>query len=129
MIFRKIFLILIALTLSSPTFAAHLDLAWDSNSEPDLAGYIVYYGTSSGNYTDWTDVGRATSVRITGLSANRKYFVALTAYDVYGNESDFSAEVAGDPLPGDDPAPPSGGGFTIDSGSSSGGGCIFTTAR
>ena len=29
---------------------AYLDLTWNPNAEEDLAGYKVYYGTSSGNY-------------------------------------------------------------------------------
>lgn len=122
MTLRKIFLTTIALLFVSSALAARLDLAWDSNSEPDLGGYVVYYGTSSGNYTDWIDVGNTASVRIKDLPADREYFIALTAYDVHGNESDFSSEVSGFPAPGDDPPPPSGGG------SSSGGGCFLATA-
>ena len=30
--------------------AAHLDLAWSPNDEPDLGGYRVYYGMESGDY-------------------------------------------------------------------------------
>jgi hypothetical protein len=37
-----------------------IKLGWDSNTEPDLAGYIVYYGTSSGAYDNWIDVGIGT---------------------------------------------------------------------
>ncbi len=124
MILRSFFLAAIFLLFPAFALAAHLDLAWDPNSEPDLAGYIVYYGTSPGDYTDWIDVGNVTSVRIKGLRGNMEYFVAVTAYDRAANESDFSAEVSGLPAPGDDP--PSGGGIPVVSGSSSGGGCFIT---
>jgi len=128
MALRKIFLTTTALLYASCGLAAHLDVAWDPNSEPDLAGYIVYYGTSPGNYTESVDIGKTTSVRITGLPVSKEYFVVLTAYDVSGNESGFSAEVSGFPAPGDDPAPPSGGGSFAASGSSSSGGCFIATA-
>ena len=92
MIPRNIFVVAVWLIFPASALADHLDLAWDPNSEPDLAGYIVYYGTSPQNYTDWVDVGSATSTRITGLSEDTEYFLSLTAYDVFGNESDFSDE-------------------------------------
>ena len=98
----------IALLCSSPALAAHLDLAWQPNTEPDLAGYRVYYGTASREYADWTDVGMSTSARITELLDDTEYFLALTAYDIDGNESDFSVEVSAFPAAGDDPAPSSG---------------------
>ncbi|NIM98615.1 MAG: hypothetical protein GTO24_11210 [candidate division Zixibacteria bacterium] len=125
---RNIFLIATCLIFPTSSLAGHLDLAWDPNPEPDLAGYIVYYGSSPGNYTESVNVGKTTSVRITGLPTSKEYFVALTAYDVSGNESDFSAEVSGFPAPGDDPVPPSGGGSFAASGSSSSGGCFIATA-
>ena len=37
--------------------AADLKLAWNANSESDLAGYKIYYGTASGNYSVSKDVG------------------------------------------------------------------------
>jgi len=109
MISRNILIVTIFLLFSSSAFAAHIDLAWDPNSEPDLAGYVVYYGTSPQNYTNRIDVGNVTSVRIKGLPANKDYFIALTAYDFSGNESDFSNEVSGFPVPGDDPLPGNNG--------------------
>lgn len=122
MILKKIFPVVICLLFPSSVLGAHIDLAWDANSEPDLAGYIVYYGSFSRAYTESLDIGKATSVRITGLSEDTEYFIALTAYDIYGNESDFSAEVSGYALPGDDP------GFSVDARPASGGGCFIEAA-
>jgi hypothetical protein len=130
MTLRRIFLLAIWLFLPSRVLAAHIDLAWNPNSEPDLAGYIVYYGTAPREYTDWIDVGNVTSARIKGLPHNKEYFFAVTAYDFYGNESDFSEEVSGLALPGDDPVPPAdNGSSSVGGGSSSGGGgCFIATA-
>ena len=122
MFVRNIFLVAICLLFPASALAGHLDLAWDPNSEPDLAGYRIYYGTSSGDYSDWIDVSKATSVRITGLSDDTEYFLALTAYDTSGNQSDFSGEVSAYALPGEDPVSP------VSEGSSSGGGCFIATA-
>ncbi|MBW2412699.1 MAG: fibronectin type III domain-containing protein [Deltaproteobacteria bacterium] len=73
--------------------AVQITLAWDSNVEPDVAGYIVYYGTQSGHYAYDVDVGDYDSVTISGLNEDVKYYFAVTAYDDEGNESDFSAEI------------------------------------
>lgn len=72
-------------------------LSWSANSENDLAGYKIYLGTSSGNYTasgSPTVIGKITSYTVTGLQRNTTYFFALSAYDSAGNESAFSAEVS-----------------------------------
>ena len=122
MFIRNILLTAICLLFPASALAGHLDLAWHPNSEPDLAGYKIYYGTSSGDYSNWIAVGRATSFRITGLSDDTEYFLALTAYDTSGNESDFSGEVSAYALPGEDPVSPVSGGS-----SSSDGGCFITT--
>ncbi len=85
-----ILLIGLSLTVS---FAYTVTLSWDANTESDLAGYKVYYGTSSRNYTETIDVGNTTTYQITGLSEGTYYF-AVTAYDTSGNESDYSEEVS-----------------------------------
>ncbi len=69
-------------------------VTWDANTESDLSGYKVYYGTSSGNYFDVIDVGNTTSFLINGLLIETTYFFAVTAFDFSGNESEFSDEVS-----------------------------------
>ncbi|MBW2122995.1 MAG: cadherin-like domain-containing protein [Deltaproteobacteria bacterium] len=71
-----------------------VNLAWHANTEADLAGYRIYYGTSSGNYDSVVDVGNWTSCVIGGLEEGQTYYFAATAYDRCGNESDFSQEVS-----------------------------------
>jgi hypothetical protein len=85
--------LLFSLTLSTAE-AAYLDLAWDLNQEADLAGYRVYYGTSSRGYINSVDIGNTTGYRMNGLLDGVTYYIALTAYDMLGNESDFSQEVS-----------------------------------
>jgi hypothetical protein len=60
----------------------------------DLAGYRVYHGISSLNYTWDADVGDVTTYEIDGLTPEITYFFAVTAYDTSGNESEFSNEVS-----------------------------------
>lgn len=69
-------------------------LAWDPNPESDLAGYIVYYGSASRNYTNAVNVGNITTNTVSGLVNGATYFFAVTAYNTNGLESDFSAEVS-----------------------------------
>jgi hypothetical protein len=71
-----------------------LDLGWDPNSEADLAGYRVHYGTSSGEDTNFVDVGLTTTYRLDNLLEEIPFYIALTAYDSANNESDFSEEVS-----------------------------------
>ena len=87
-------LVLLAILLVLPKvgLAAEITLAWDANSESDVAGYKVYYGTASGKYTHSVDVGNVTQTTL--HVSKKKYCIALTAYDTYGNESDFSNEVS-----------------------------------
>ncbi len=73
--------------------AVPVTLAWDPNSEADLAGYKVYYGTSTRNYVLSYDAGKVTTYTISELQEGLTYYFAATAYDNYGNESDFSEEV------------------------------------
>ncbi len=82
------------LLLSISGYADDVNASWDPNSESDLAGYRIYYGTQSGSYNTNVDAGNAASVEIKGLQTNTTYYFAVTAYDVTGNESPFSQEVS-----------------------------------
>ncbi len=66
----------------------------NTNGTPltDLAGYTLYYGNSSGNYTTTVNVGNVTTYTFTNLAAGTYYF-AVTAYDTSGNQSAYSNEV------------------------------------
>ncbi|NIQ13822.1 MAG: hypothetical protein GTO02_05270, partial [Candidatus Dadabacteria bacterium] len=77
-----------------------ITLAWDApttktDGSPltDLAGFNVYYGTSSRYYTVLIDVGNFTSVSLGSLPSGT-LFIAVTAYDTFANESDFSVEIS-----------------------------------
>jgi hypothetical protein len=70
-------------------------LHWQAVSAPDLAGYRVYYGTSSRSYGPYIPIGSSvTSYTLNGLVDGRTYYFALTAVDTSGNESGYSAEVS-----------------------------------
>ena len=99
-------LTILMLLVATTGWAATLSLAWNPNTEDDLDGYRLYYGTTSrfqGSYTDVAVINdeTATTFQLSDLSAGTYYF-SLTAFDKAGNESGFSIEVSavvpGEPL-------------------------------
>ena len=89
--------------------AGTVSITWDPNTEPDLAGYKVHIGTSSGTYTQTVDVGHFTGYTDSSLSTGNIYVFAVTAYDIFGNESGYSNEVSTtipSPTPPPEPLPP-----------------------
>ena len=69
-------------------------LEWDPNSETNLAGYVIYYGTASGRYTSSNILNKTPTTRVSGLDQGVTYYFAVTAYDTMGLESDPSNEVS-----------------------------------
>ena len=59
---RKVSLLAWFALLFSPLIVhgATVTLAWDANTEPDLAGYKIHYGTASRDYSHSIDVGNVT---------------------------------------------------------------------
>ena len=90
----KIVVCIIIGIIASNALAAQATLAWDPNTESDLAGYRVHYGTASGSYTVHTDVHNVTTYTVTGLTVGQTYYFAATAYDTSGNESGYSNPVS-----------------------------------
>ncbi len=75
-------------------YSAQVTLAWDPPvNDADIAGYKVYYGNSSRNYDTNIDVGNQASYTLSGLVEDKTFFIAVTAYDIYGLESNYSGEV------------------------------------
>ena len=89
-----LFFALCGLPLQSAYAAGSVDLEWDPNTEPELAGYKIYWGTSSGNYTFSKDVGKTTSYTVTGLDEGKTYYFVATAYDGSDNESGYSNQIS-----------------------------------
>jgi hypothetical protein len=79
-----------ACTLAKAVSSASLQ--WDSNPDPSVVGYNIYYGGASRSYTNVMSVGNSTHASVPGLVEGKTYYFAVTAYDAFGDESDFSAE-------------------------------------
>lgn len=82
-------------------FAGTATLSWnppttnvDGTPLTDLAGYRIYYGTSTGNYTQNINVGNVTTYQLASLTDGYTYYFAITAYDTLGNESAYSNEIS-----------------------------------
>jgi hypothetical protein len=93
--------LLINIFNTSISLAANVTFSWtppstnsDGTTLTDLAGYKVYSGISSRNYTQNTDVGNVTSYTVTNLSVGSTYYFVVTAYDTTGNQSSFSNEIS-----------------------------------
>ena len=68
----------------------------DAVDDPDVAGYVVYYGYSPGDYVAAVDVGLQTTYTFTDLPQEAVLYFAVTVYDMDGNESAFSKEITQD---------------------------------
>ena len=89
------------LILTVPCFAQRdITLVWNANTEPDLAGYIVYQSErpSGGTWSDWIMVPGITASVLVPPTASPTYTVTVpnedydyafvvTAIDTSGNES------------------------------------------
>jgi hypothetical protein len=89
-----------AIAMVSVAITGLLSLRWQAPTEnvdgtplTDLAGYRVYYGVASRNYSDTAEVDDADTTSIDLQVGAGSYYVALTALDADGNESGYSNEI------------------------------------
>jgi hypothetical protein len=85
-----------------------VELSWNNSADRDTEGYLVYYGTSRGDFfgedailgVSPINVGKRNSVRIEGLSNGVLYYFAVASYDRINpaHVGEFSREVAARPL-------------------------------
>ena len=73
---------------------ATLTLSWNPSTSTNVANYKIYYGMTSGNYTQVVSAGQVPQTTITGLTSGTTYFLAATASDDAGLESSYSNEIA-----------------------------------
>ena len=117
------------LCFQASSYAADATLRWDANTESDLDGYKIYYGTESANYNGTGADQGSSPIKVpvgdladsdnpeyalTGLTDGVTYFFVVTAYNDQERESVYSNKVTTGPEP-----TPSGGG---------GGMCFIATA-
>lgn len=85
---------------ASQAQAQDVTLAWDANTESNLAGYKLHYNTVKAGppYTTTVDVGNVLEYTFDGLDLDTfNYWFVATAYSVEGFESGFSNEVTTKP--------------------------------
>jgi hypothetical protein len=96
-LFRFIFLTFIFqyIFIFNSLAATQVSLAWDPNSEPDVAGYRIFSREQSQSYDyanpSWE--GTDTSCTIYGLDETKTYCFVARAFDTEGNESENSIEI------------------------------------
>jgi putative Ig domain-containing protein len=91
-----------AITVSAATATNNVSVSWspptqnaDGSTLTDLAGYKIHYGTQAGAYTGNISVNNAGLTRYELDSLPKgKIFIAMTAVNSAGAESDYSSEVS-----------------------------------
>jgi hypothetical protein len=113
--------LVLVILLRGSSYATDVSLAWDANTEPDLAGYLLYYDIDSGapyapgidDYVEQYSVdGGNTWIDGPGIppilvpaditqvslklpsSSDKDYFFSVSAVDFEGNESAYSNEIS-----------------------------------
>ena len=97
----SVFLIITAETV----LAGSATVSWNANTEPDLASYKIYYGTSTRSGTDpktcgmcgysaSLNVGKVITYTFNNLTNGQTYYFSVSAIDTSSNESAFSAQVS-----------------------------------
>jgi hypothetical protein len=76
------------------TGSSSATIAWNASEDPNIATYRIYWGTSSGVYTQQMNVGNVVAAAVGNLNAGETYYFAVTAIDTAGLESILSAEVS-----------------------------------
>jgi len=71
-----------------------ITLAWNPDADPSVAGYALYYGTASHDYSTRIDAGTNITASVSNLLQGPTYYFAATAYDTNGVESPPSNEVS-----------------------------------
>lgn len=107
----KLFVLLsmFAIFSTAPALARDITLAWDENSEADIAGYRVYYkagssslpldGIGAAEGASPIDVQDNVIVTLTDLPDGQIYYFAITAYNSAGQESPLSEMAVSDWVP------------------------------
>ena len=93
---KKLFLAVVAFFfMCGMTQAMDISIAWDANTESNLAGYKVHYDTDQSGppYANEIDVGNVITFDMPTLADDVTCWIVVTAYNDMGLESGYSNEV------------------------------------
>jgi hypothetical protein len=79
--------------LTAVPTANSIELTWDRDTEPDLAGYRVYRAAPGGEFEKIGETAEAPSYSDRQIESGKKYRYAVSAFDKTGNESKRSIEL------------------------------------
>ena len=76
--------------LNAIAAAENIELVWERNTEPDLAGYRLYRAVGDGKLEKIADIQNTPSYSDRKLESGKRYRYAVSAVDRLGNESKLS---------------------------------------
>jgi hypothetical protein len=79
--------------LNAIAAAENIELVWERDTEPDLAGYRLYRAVGDGKLEKIADIQDAPSYSDRKLESGKRYRYAVSAVDRSGNESKLSEPV------------------------------------
>jgi hypothetical protein len=79
--------------LNAATAPNSIELSWESDTEPDLAGYFVYRSAGAGPFSKIGEMVAIPSYSDRGVEHGKTYRYAVSAIDKTGNESARSGPV------------------------------------
>lgn len=85
---------LMLLVQSSVHASQSVALTWNPSVATNVAGYKVFLGTASHNYSATNTAGLTTNTTISGLVEGQTYYFSAASYDSAGNQSTNSTEVS-----------------------------------
>ena len=118
---KKLMLLVVIMLYSISVYAMDVTLQWDTNTEPDLAGYKIYYDTDNANppyaasgspititlADDQNPEQDMVEYTVSNLPEIQHWF-CVSAYDNEGLESGYSNVVYTGHWPGGPPEAPRG---------------------
>ena len=113
-VLRSFLLVLVFLAGAVRVDAATVTIAWNANSEPDIARYLVGYRTSPTASETIVSVGLVTTWSLTTATPGSTYYFRVYAENQSGLRSAPSTEVSTTVTT--TTPPPSGGGYSVERG-------------
>src|SRR5579862_5957358 len=76
--------------------AQSVTLAWNRSLSPDVRGYVLWYSTSPGSYSNKNHSPfptTGTNATLTNLHVNTRYYFSVGAFDAKGKYNQQLAEI------------------------------------